>query len=142
MHVTSEKTALNNHDCFRVWKTNMSLLKKLQKDWLILSICIWRSKIFRELFFWEPFFRGLCIFPLHKQNCERGRVESWLSSLVLVFDLDAEDNHIECSRRIFSLIKLVQKHSPRGREESYDKVDELVNVNVTIVIMKQNQEML
>ena len=48
----------------------------------------------------------------------------------------------ECSRRIFSLIKLVQKHSPRGREESYDKVDELVNVNVTLVIMKQNQEML
>ena len=36
------------------------------------------------------------------------------------------------------LRKLVQEHSPRGREGSY----ELVNVNVTIVIMKQNQEML
>ena len=41
-----------------------------------------------------------------------------------------------------SLSKLVQEHSPRGREGSFDKVDELVNVNVTIVIMKQNQEML
>ena len=48
-------------------------------------------------------------------------------------------NWCECSRTIFSLIKLVQKHSPRGREGSYDEVDELVLclLNVTIVIMKQ-----
>ena len=40
-----------------------------------------------------------------------------------------------------SLSKLVEEHSPRGREGSYDEVDELVLclLNVPIVIMKQNQ---
>ena len=48
----------------------------------------------------------------------------------------------ECSHRIFSLSKLVQEHSPRGRERSFDEVDELVIclLNVTIVIKKQFQK--